>query len=259
MGGRGFGHRVFPANRVGGQLKCEFVGCERIVPVSLFLKENRMHNGSSIVGLVKELRQQVKTFLREEVHLAKTELSEKISSITKDSVSIAVGGFVAYAGLIIFLGALGVLLGFVLQRQGLDPLLAEFIGLGAVGLIIIAVGAILLLGGLKALKKESLAPERTIETLQRAKGTEPPTTKEIVAQEMKEKKDERSSKEIETSVIQTEKQMAETLEELEDRLTMTHLRQQADAEVRKHPYRWSLVAMGAGVCGSYLMKRKLVR
>ena len=53
--------------------------------------------------------------------------------------------------------------------------------------------------------------------------------------------------------------MAETLEELGDRLSMTRLRRQAKVEVQKHPYRWSLVAMGAGVCGSFIMKRKLVR
>jgi hypothetical protein len=215
-----------------------------------------MHNGSSIVGLVKDLSQQVKTFLKEEVHLAKAELSEKLSGVAKDSVNIAIGGFVAYAGLIIFLGALGVLLGFAFQRLGLDALMSEFIGLGIVGFLIIAVGALMVLGGFKALKKESIAPERTIETLQRVGGPEPATKKDVSDEE---KKDERSSKEIEVSVLRTEKQMAETLEELGDRLTMTHLRQQADEELRKHPYRWSLVAMGAGVCGSYLMKRKLAR
>src|ERR1051325_4191307 len=215
-----------------------------------------MLNGNSIVGLVKDLRKQVKTFLREEVHLAKAELSEKMAHVAKDSVNIAIGGFVAYAGLIVFLGALGVLLGYAFQQIGLDALLAEFIGLGIVGLIIIAVGAIMLLSAVKALKHESLTPQRTIETLQRVKGAEPHVKGEVP---LPETKDERSSSEIESSVVQTEKQMAETLEELGDKLTLTHLRQQADAELRRHPYRWSLVAMGAGVCGSFLVKRKFAR
>ena len=214
-----------------------------------------MHNGSSILDLVKDLRQQFKTFVREEIHLAKAELSEKVSRMGKDSVNIAIGGFVAYAGLIVFLAGLGMLIAFALQKLDLNPFLSAFIGLGAIGFIVIAVGAIMLLGGLKALKKESLTPERTIDTLQRVKGTEhvaKPT-------EPKPKKDERSSEEIEKSVVKTESRMAETMEELGDRLTMTHLRHQANAHVHKHPYRWSLVAMGAGVCGSLLMKRKLVR
>jgi Putative Actinobacterial Holin-X, holin superfamily III len=215
-----------------------------------------MLNGSSILELVKDLRNQFKTFLREEIHLAKAELSEKISRLGKDSVNIAIGGFVAYAGLIVFLGALGMLIAYFLQRQGLNPFLSVFIGLGAIGFVIIAVGVIMLLTGLNAMKKESLAPQRTIETLHRVKGTELHARKPAAP---RPKKDERSSKEIEAAVLQTEGQMAETLEELGDRLTMTHLRRQAKAEVQKHPYRWSLVAMGAGVCGSYLMKRKLVR
>jgi hypothetical protein len=206
------------------------------------------------MDLVKDLRDQSKTFLKEEIHLAKAELSEKISSLGKGAVNIAIGGFVAYAGLIVFMGALGMLISYFLQRSGLDPLLSTLIGLGAIGFVVIAVGAILLLTGLKAVKKETLTPERTIETLQRVKGTEPerPTVP-------KPKKDERSSKEIEASVVRTESHMAETLEELGDRLTIRHFRHEANAHIRKHPYRWSLMAMGAGVCGSYLMKRKLAR
>src|SRR6266436_960223 len=117
-----------------------------------------MLNGSSIFDLVKDLREEVKTFLREEVHLAKAELSEKISRLGKGSVNIAIGGFVTYAGLIVFLGAIGMLIAFAIQRAGLDPFLSAFIGLGAIGLVVIAVGAIMLLTGLKAMKKESLAP-----------------------------------------------------------------------------------------------------
>src|SRR5262249_2420548 len=155
-------------------------------------------------------------------------------------------------GLIVFLGAIGMLIAYFLQKAGLDPLLSTFIGLGAIGFVVITVGAILLLTGLKAMKKESLTPERTIDTLQRVKGTEPEKPKAH-----KPKKDERSSAEIEKSVVRTESHMAETLEELGDRLTMRHFRHEANAHVHKHPYRWSLMAMGAGVCGSYLMKRKL--
>src|SRR5882672_7689353 len=164
-----------------------------------------MLNGSSIFDLFKDLREEVKTFLREEVHLAKAELSEKISRMGKESVNIAIGGFVAYAGLIVFLGAFGMLIAFGLQRLNLDPFLSAFIGLGAMGFIVIAVGAIMLLSGIKALKKESLTPERTIESLQRAKGTNHHVDKPSAP---RPKKDGRSSAEIERSVVRTESQMA---------------------------------------------------
>ena len=57
-------------------------------------------------------------------------------------------------------------------------------------------------------------------------------------------------------MIAVENRMAETLEELSDRVTLRHMRRQADAEVREHPYRWGFVAAGAGVAASYLVKRK---
>ena len=156
-----------------------------------------MLNGSSIFDLFKDLKEEAKIFLREEVHLAKAELSEKFSRMGKESVNIAIGGIVAYAGLIVFLGALGMLIAFALRQIGLDPFLSSFIGLGAIGFIVIAVGALMLLGGLKALKKESLTPERAIESLQRVKGTKHYVDKPTAP---KAQKDERSSKEIEASV-----------------------------------------------------------
>ena len=75
-----------------------------------------MHNENSIVGLVKELTHQSKAFIREEVQLAKTEISENLSSAGKDVAGMAIGGFIAYAGVIIFLGGIGVLLGFAFIR-----------------------------------------------------------------------------------------------------------------------------------------------
>src|SRR6266850_1491269 len=206
-----------------------------------------MRNGSSIIDLVKGIPRQIRTLVREEVQLAKTELSEKISKAGKYAGVIAVGGLVAYAGLIVFLGALGLLLAFVFRRLGLEPALAAFVGLGIIGFVVMGTGAVLVLKGLKAFKAQSLAPKRTIETLQRLKGDELAVALE--ANKEKDKEKERTSAEIEASVMATELEMAETLEELEGRLTLRHMREQATAEIRSHPYRWGLVAMGAGLAG----------
>jgi hypothetical protein len=212
-------------------------------------------NGSKLGSLVKELKQQVKTFIRQELQLAKTEISEKISSFGKNMASIAIGGFVAYAGLIIFLAGLSALLAFAFQRLGLDPLLAAFVGLGIIGLLIIALGAIMLLKGINALKKESLVPQKTIETLRHLNGTQPVARVEPAEMEQKKKL---TSEEVEASVMAIENEMAETLEELGNRLTFTHARIKAKEQLRSHPYRWGLVALGTGLCGSYLLKRKFV-
>src|SRR5438874_13328664 len=107
--------------------------------------ESSTLGGNSILGLVRELTREAKIFVREEVQLAKTELSEKISSKTKSGTKIAIGGFVAYAGLIVFLIGLGWLIGFALTKAGLEPLLAQFIGLGFIGLVIAGSGAFVLM------------------------------------------------------------------------------------------------------------------
>ena len=215
-----------------------------------------MRNGDSTFGLVKEFTHQVKTFIREEVRLAKSELSEKISYLGKNAMSLAVGGFAAYAGLIVLLAGIGLLIAFAFERIGLSPMMAVFLGLVIVGVIVISLGGLLILKGIKALKAASFAPKRTIETLQNLKGNEMARELEPAAEK---KTDHRSSDEIKDSVVATEQKMAETLEALSARVTLKHFRRQADAEVRKHPYRWGIVAMGTGMLGSIVFRRKLLK
>jgi len=76
-----------------------------------------MRNGSSLLGLVKELKDGVKIFIREEIQLAKTEMAEKISCFGGNSAAVGIGGFVAYAGLIILLAGLGAVLAFAFERD----------------------------------------------------------------------------------------------------------------------------------------------
>ncbi len=214
-----------------------------------------MRNGNSFVDLLKDLVQQFKIFIREDIQLAKTEMAEKISSLGKNAVTVAIGGFVVYGGLIVFFGGLGMLLSFVFERLGLEPALAAFVGLGIIGLVVMGVGVIFFLKGIKAFSKESLTPKRTIETLRHLTGNG-----SVSEPEPADKKDKaRTSEEIEACVMATENRMAETVEELTERVSLKHFRQQASVEVRKHPYRYSLLAIGGGLAASYLVTRKLVR
>ena len=200
------------------------------------------------MGLVRELKQETKLFIREEIQLAKSEMAEKLAGYGGDTARVAVGGFLGYAGLIVFLGALGALLAFGFNRLGLDPLLAGSVGLGIIGLAVIAVSVVLLMNGIKAIKKQSLTPARTIGALHHLKGAAPEPVKI---------KDERTIDQVEASVVETEARMAETLDELAERVSLSHLRQRATTEVRSHPYRWGLIAASCGAAGSYMLKRKL--
>jgi hypothetical protein len=106
--------------------------------------------------LFSELAQETSTLVRQEVNLAKTEVSQKASRVGKDVGFLAAGGVVAYAGLLAILAGVIVLLGQVIPMW-LSALL--------VGLVVGAVGYFLIKKGLDALKKEDVAPRQTIETL----------------------------------------------------------------------------------------------
>jgi Putative Actinobacterial Holin-X, holin superfamily III len=110
----------------------------------------------SLGELFSELAQDTSTLVRKEVQLAKTEMSQKVSRVGKDVGFLAVGGAVAYAGLLAVLAGVIVLLGQVIPMW-LSALL--------VGLVVAGVGYFLVRRGLDALKREDLAPRQTIETL----------------------------------------------------------------------------------------------
>lgn len=122
----------------------------------------------SIGQLLKELRDETTTLLRQEVDLAKTEMGEKASRVGKNVGSLAVGGGVA------FLGALALLAAVI---YGLTSILNQFMSVGVaiwlapllVGLVLAGIGYSLVKKALATLKQESLTPTRTTQTLQENK------------------------------------------------------------------------------------------
>src|SRR5207253_2941017 len=82
---------------------------------------------NSIAGLLRELRDETTTLMRQEVALAKTEIKENVSRMGGHAAHIAVGGFVAYAGVIVLLIGIGHLLGAVLVKAGMSDQLAQWL------------------------------------------------------------------------------------------------------------------------------------
>jgi hypothetical protein len=112
----------------------------------------------SLGELFADLARESSTLLRQEVQLAKTELSQKASRLGKDLAAVAVGGLVAYAGLLAIIAAL--IIG--LAAAGLPWWLAALL----VGGVVAGIGYGLIQRGLTALKREDLAPRRSMESLQ---------------------------------------------------------------------------------------------
>ena len=114
----------------------------------------------SLGELFSELSQETTMLVRQEMNLAKAEMSQKASRVGKDVGFMAAGGAVAYAGLLAIVAGLIALVGLVIPLW-LSALL--------VGLVVAAIGYFLVKRGLDALKQEDLAPRQTIETLKEDK------------------------------------------------------------------------------------------
>jgi hypothetical protein len=114
-------------------------------------------DGHSLGELFSTLTRDTTTLIRQEVALAKAELSQKAAHVGKDIGFLAAGGAVVYAGFLALVAALIIGLG----QAGLTWWVSALL----VGLLVAGLGAFLLWKGLDNLRHETLVPEQTIETL----------------------------------------------------------------------------------------------
>lgn len=121
--------------------------------------------GSSIPGLLRDLRDEAITLFKQQTTLAKVEIKENVARVGGHVAQIAVGGLVTFTGVIVLLIGVGLLAGLLLARAGLDEDTARWLGTTLVGLIVAIVGWVMLAKAKKALANDSIAPRQTIETL----------------------------------------------------------------------------------------------
>ena len=111
----------------------------------------------SLGDLFGDLSRQLSTLVRKEIELARTEVTTRARAATQDAALIGAGGALAYAGVLVLLAAIVLLL----VDAGLEPWSAALV----VAVVAMAIGGALVWRGREGLKGTSLAPERTIETL----------------------------------------------------------------------------------------------
>ena len=124
--------------------------------------EREYSEGRSLLGLFSDLWRETTTLVHEEAELAKAELSEKVSQVTTGAGEIAAGGAILFAGFIVLLFAAVGALELMLPTEHsiwIAPLI--------VGLVVMIIGYIALSRGKKQMQAESLAPQRTLESLKR--------------------------------------------------------------------------------------------
>ena len=111
----------------------------------------------SFKELFSDLMQSVSTMIRKEIELARAETSENVNKALLAAGSIAAGGILGLAALIVLLEALVL----ALTNMGWDAALSALV----VGGVVAIIGLILIVTGTKNLKGSSLAPTRTAESL----------------------------------------------------------------------------------------------
>jgi hypothetical protein len=111
----------------------------------------------SLGDLFSDLSRETTTLVRQEVQLAKAELTQSATEAARGIGMLVAGGAVAYAGLLFVLLAIV----FGLIEAGWDAWLSALV----VGVVVVAIGAILVLRARESLKPANLAPQKTVETL----------------------------------------------------------------------------------------------
>jgi hypothetical protein len=120
------------------------------------MPELRQERG--IGELFGQLSQDMTMLVRQEVQLARAEMSEKLSRLTANLVSVVAGGFVAYVGGLALAAAL--ILGLN-DLADISPWVSALI----VGAVLAIAGYAMLRRGLHELKRVDIAPRRTVENI----------------------------------------------------------------------------------------------
>lgn len=123
----------------------------------------------SIGSLFKELRDEMTTLLRQELALAKTEMSEKVSKASRNTTYIALGGAICFAGLLFLLIGASALIYVGLVYAGLSHYLSGWLAPVITGAVVAVIGYAMLQKGISTLKRMSVTPDQTIESLKEDK------------------------------------------------------------------------------------------
>jgi len=112
--------------------------------------------------LFSDLTRETLDLVRQEIALGRAEISQKVTSAQTGLTSVAVGGAVLFAGLLVVLLAIVNALAMILPPENaawLAPLI--------VGVVVAAIGYGMLKNGSTRLKPDHLVPHRTLHSLAR--------------------------------------------------------------------------------------------
>ena len=115
-----------------------------------------MNQDRSLGELFAELTNETSTLVRQEVALAKIEITQKASQASRNIGFLAVGGAIAYAAFLALMAAAIIGLAHVMPWWG-----AALV----VGVVVAILACVLIFKALSALRAADLTPRQTVETL----------------------------------------------------------------------------------------------
>lgn len=122
----------------------------------------------STVDLLRDLSRKSMLLIRQEIELAKTEMTEKAKVYARNSAYIGIGGAVAYAGFLSLVAAAVAGLTVALH-MGMAWYHALWLSAVIVGVVIGAAGYIMIRKAAATIKKTSPEPEQTVQTMRENK------------------------------------------------------------------------------------------
>jgi len=215
----------------------------------------RTRETNSLLGLVAGLREDLGDLFRQEVQLAKTELSEKAAKFGRNAAYLGVGAVVGYLGLVFLLLSFSFLIAFGFEALGLSTGMALFLGFLVIAIISGAVGGILAMKAIHAFSSESLAPQKTIETLKEIKqgGIEQVPIR-MQTPSAPEPEDNRTSDQIRSEVERTRTRIGREVRGIKTRLNVARVANHMVGHVTSHPMRSVGIGVGTGLAGFIVMR-----
>jgi F0F1-type ATP synthase assembly protein I len=111
----------------------------------------------SLGQLFGDLSRQLGTLVQQEIALAKTEVTSRVTTVSRDAAMLGAGAALGYAALLVGL----ITIGLILIELGLEPWIAFLV----VTLVVGAIAGFLIQRGRAQLKEADLAPRETIQTI----------------------------------------------------------------------------------------------
>lgn len=201
---------------------------------------------ASMAELLYNLNDDVRTFFKQEIQLVEKEMSEKVSKLARDAMVLGIGNLMAGTGSLLFLASIGFLVAYAFQSAGLNGFLAMFLGFVIIGVLVMIVGAVISIKGIKAVSKDSLAPERTIHTVSGGEIASPDAI-------------EPSAAELHREALATKQRIGDERRELTHRMSPSHLQKRVVEEIRKHPVSSGSAVLACALTGGYFICRRFWR